>query len=262
MKNKNNPTKEELEEYIFSLPLINRYYAYIYEHFSVPSHDINWVVYRNNLRKYLMQYKNKYNKHTVRNINTDYVYRYLRRILDRKEIRSNVVITDKDEEVYELNIVLLSYDAVIQTDSELTKKVPVKNILYTNDKDYSDIVNLTNTKIKIMKLMDRTIPIYEKEIKQVDCLDYFELCNSFTKEQFRNIMLTKSMIMYEDSSRNIKNDVIEKIQSGTANYKLILQYFLHCDLELKDSETTISNLTTIIKRLGRRKQEGGKHLAK
>lgn len=260
--NDNFPTKEELKEYIFSLDLINRKYTNIYDHFLIPRSKINWLVYKYELRKYIMQYRNKSLLNNYRDMITDYVYRYLRRMLDIREIRSNIVITDKDEEFYELNIILLSYDAVIQTNSELTKKVPVKNILYTNDKDYSDIVNLTNTKIKIMKLMDRTIPIYEKEIKQVDCLDYFELCNSFTKEQFRNIMLTKSMIMYEDSSRNIKNDVIEKIQSGTANYKLILQYFLHCDLELKDSETTISNLTTIIKRLGRRKQEGGKHLAK
>ena len=260
--NDNFPTKEELKEYIFSLDLINRKYTNIYDHFLISRSKINWLVYKYELRKYIMQYRNKSLLNNYRDMITDYVYRYLRRMLDIREIRSNIVITDKDEEFYELNIVLLSYDAVIQTNSELTKKVPVKNILYTNDKDYSDIVNLTNTKIKIMKLMDRTIPIYEKDIKQVDCLDYFELCNSFTKEQFRNIMLTKSMIAYEDGSRNIKNDVIEKIQSGTANYKLILQYFLHCDLELKDSETTISNLTTIIKRLGRRKQEGGKHLAK
>lgn len=262
MKDKNNPSKEELEEYIFSLPLVKRNISYVTKLTSIGAYKITALVNKYELRKYLMKYKNKINKRTCRSMTTNYVYRYLRRILDRKEIRYNVVITDKNEEVYKLNIVLLSYDAVIQTDSELTKKVPVKNILYTNDNDYSDIINLANTKIKILELIDRKLPVYENKIEQVDCLDYFELCNLFTEEQFRNIMLTKSMILYNDRSRNVKNDMIEKLKSGSVNYKLILQYFLRCDIELKDSETTIKNLSSITKRLGRRKQEGGKHLAK
>lgn len=244
-------SKRALKKFILSSDMSERYTMKLSMKLKLRGDIFLYFVNEYGLRDYLLHYETVAPLVT-RGSTIDFIVKYYKKLNKKMPIKYKVIVKDKNEKIVKLSIVLLGYNVVIQTESDLASKVEgVKTIFFTTDNDFEDIISLSKLKLKLCKLINHSFPIYEKEIKDTnDIQSYIETARSIPQDTFRRLLYLNIMNNYDRENQKLDYNNLENLNNSSMGlHKLIIQKLVMFSKGLSESNNIIENLLIKLGRL-------------